>query len=349
MQKPSTVDGLLHAKTSTFLLLIITGLAVYICYLMAMPFLPALIWAMTLAVLFSSLQAWFDTKIKHASLAAICSVLIISSIVIVPALFIGQQIATQAVSGAQLIETKVQSGEWRRLLNAQPRLAPVIEKVEKQINLPETVKSFTAWVSNSAGIVIKGSIYQLIGFVLTIYLLFFFLRDRKIITKVIYNLLPLSKNEIRDLLKCVGDTIHATVYGVLAVAVVQGTLGGLIFWWLDLPAPLLWGLMMSLLAIIPILGTSIIWLPATLYLALEGHWQQSIILVLWGTLVVGTVDNLLRPILVGSRLKLHTLLAFMSVVGGMVLFGSSGLILGPVMLTITLFLISLWAAKKSIN
>lgn len=349
MQKPTTVDGLFHAKTSTFLLFIITGFAAYICFLMAMPFLPALVWALTFAVLFNPLQIWLEAKIKHANLAAITTVLMISSIVIVPALFVGQQLAVQAVSGAQLIEKKVESGEWRRLLNAQPRLAPIIEKIEQQINLPEAVKSFTVWVSNSAGAIIKGSIYQLIGFVITIYLLFFFLRDRKKIMLALCNLLPLSANETTDLLKHISDTIHATVYGVLAVALVQGALGGLIFWLLGLPAPLLWGLMMSLLAVVPMLGSSIIWLPAALYLALEGQWQQSIILVLWGVLVVGTIDNLLRPILIGNRLKLHTLLAFMSVVGGIFLFGLSGVILGPVVLAITLFLLSIWASKKSIN
>lgn len=175
------------------------------------------------------------------------------------------------------------------------------------------------------------------------------MRDRQSITQALCKLLPLANNEIVDLLKHISDTIHATVYGILAVAAVQGFLGGLIFWWLGLPAPLLWGAMMSLLAVIPVLGSSIIWLPAALFLAIEGNWQQAIILVLWGMLVVGTVDNVLRPILVGNRLKLHTLLAFMSVVGGLVLFGSYGLILGPVVLAITLFLISIWTIKKKIK
>ena len=121
------------------------------------------------------------------------------------------------------------------------------------------------------------------------------------------------------------------------------------FWWLGLPAPLLWGVMMGFLAIIPVLGSSVIWLPAALFLALEGNWVQAIILVMWGMLVVGTVDNLLRPILVGNRLKQHTLLVFMSLVGGLLLFGSSGLILGPVVLATTIFLISIWATKKPIN
>jgi predicted PurR-regulated permease PerM len=346
MQKPSAIDELLGGNTQTFLLLLATGLAVYICYLMAMPFLPALVWALALAVLFMPLQVWIETKLKHASLAALASVVIISSMVIVPALFVGQQLAIQAVSGAQLIETKVESGEWRRILNAQPTLAPIIEKIEQQINLPETVKTFTLWVSNSAGSLIKGSIFQLIGFVITIYLLFFFLRDRQSAKQHLSYFLPLSTKQSQQIFKHIGDTIHAIVYGTLAIAAVQGCLGGLMFWWLGLPGPLLWGLMMGILAVIPVLGSSIIWLPAALFLALEGNWQQAIILLLWGMLVISTIDNLLRPILVGDRLKQHTLLVFMSLVGGLMLFGSSGLILGPVVLAITLFLISIWAAKK---
>ena len=349
MKKPSAIDELLGGNTQTLLLLLATGLAVYVCYLMAMPFLPALVWALALAVLFAPLQVWLETKLKHTSLAALTSVIMISSLVIVPALFVGQQLATQAISGAQLIETKVESGEWRRLLNSQPVLAPIIEKIEQQINLPDTVKSFTLWVSNSTGLLIKGSIFQLIGFVITIYCLFFFLRDRQSAKQHLANFLPLSSTQSLQLFKQLGDTIHAIVYGTLAIAAVQGCLGGLMFWWLGLPAPLLWGVMMGFLAIIPVLGSSIIWFPAALFLALEGNWVQAFILVVWGMLVVGTVDNLLRPFLVGNRLNQHTLLVFMSLVGGLLLFGSSGLILGPVVLAITIFLISIWATKKPTN
>ena len=138
MQKPISIEGLFGGNAQTFLLLLVTGLAVYICFLMAMPFLPALVWALTLAVLFTPLQIWLETKLKHASLAALISVLIIGNMVIVPALLVGQQLAIQVVSGAQLIETKVASGEWRRVLNTQPRLVPIISTIEQHINLPET-------------------------------------------------------------------------------------------------------------------------------------------------------------------------------------------------------------------
>ena len=94
-----------------------------------------------------------------------------------------------------------------------------------------------------------------------------------------------------------------------------------------------------LLAVVPVLGAFVVWVPAALFLALEGSWGKALILILWGGLVVGTVDNLLRPILVGNRLKLHTVLAFIAVVGGLILFGPAGLILGPVILTLTTVLL----------
>ena len=140
----------------------------------------------------------------------------------------------------------------------------------------------------------------------------------------------------------VGDTVHATMYGTLAVAVIQGTLGGLMFWWLDLPAPLLWGLVMGVLAIVPVLGAFVVWIPAAVFLALDGSWGKALILALWGGVLVGGIDNVIYPILVGNRLRLHTIPAFMAIVGGLIVFGPSGVILGPMTLTVTVLLLEIW-------
>jgi predicted PurR-regulated permease PerM len=144
----------------------------------------------------------------------------------------------------------------------------------------------------------------------------------------------------------IGHTVYATVYGTLAVAAVQGTLGGLMFWWLGLPAPLLWGLVMGVLAVLPVLGAFIVWIPAALFLALDGSWGKALILALWGGVVVDGIDNvMIYPILVGNRLKLHTIPAFMAIVGGLIVFGPSGLILGPVALTVTVLLLEIWQSR----
>jgi hypothetical protein len=122
-------------------------------------------------------------------------------------------------------------------------------------------------------------------------------------------------------------------------------LGGLVFWWLNLPAPAFWGLIMGLLAIVPTLGAFVIWLPAALFLAFDGAWASALILAVWGGVIIATIDNLIYPALVGDRLKLHTLVVFFGAVGGIILFGASGLVLGPATIAVTLALVEILQAR----
>jgi predicted PurR-regulated permease PerM len=326
----------------TLVLLLATACGVYVCYRLVVPFMPALTLALALAVMFLPLQRWLEAWLKQPSLAALVAVSLIALIVLIPVTFVGHRLLLQAVSGAQLIDAKVSSGEWRRALELHPLLAWLPDRIERQIDLAGTVKSLTSWLSNAAGSIITGSMMQALSLCVTFYLLFFMLRDRSAALKSLRSRAPLTVAEMDQLLRRVSETIHATIYGLLAVAFVQGLLGGLMFWWLGLPAPLLWGVVMALLAVVPVLGAFVVWLPAALFLLVDGSVGKAVILVLWGMLVVGTIDNLLRPVLVGNRLKLHTALAFMSVVGGLLLFGAPGIILGPVALTVTGALLEIW-------
>jgi predicted PurR-regulated permease PerM len=330
-----------RSHVQTLVLMGATVVGIYLCYRLATPFLPALAWALALAVLFCPLQRWLESKLKRPSLAAVVSVLVVGLIVVVPVTFVGQRLAHEAAQGAEIIKTKIESGEWRHALEAHPRLAPLADWMERQ-NLPGTIKAVTTWLTTTGASFVKGSVVELVGLLLTFYLLFFFLRDRRAALQLLRSLSPLSEAAMDRLFGRVTDTIYATVYGTLAVSAVQGLLGGLMFWWLGLPAPLLWGLVMAVLAVVPVLGAFVVWIPAALFLALEGSWGKALILTAWGAVVVGGIDNVLRPILVGNRLHLHTILAFISVVGGLILFGPSGLILGPVVLTITTKLLEIW-------
>lgn len=343
-----TNDGW-HSPWRIQTLVLVTAIAfgTYLCYRMALPFLPALTWAMALAILFAPLHRWLEAKLRRANLAASVTVLLVALIVVVPTAFMGQRLLQESARGAAIIKTKVDSGEWRRTLEAQPRLAPAVHWVERQVDLPGTVQTLTGWLTNRAGMLVQGSLVQLIGICLTFYLFFYFLRDRASALRALRFLSPLSLAEMDHLFNRVEDTVFATVYGTLAVAAVQGFLGGLMFWWLGLPAPLLWGVVMGLLAVVPVLGAFIVWVPAALFLLLEGSWGKALLLTVWGAVVVGGIDNLLLPVLVGNRLKQHTLLAFLSVVGGLMVFGTSGLILGPVVLTVTTVLLEIWREQAT--
>jgi predicted PurR-regulated permease PerM len=229
----------------TLALMAATALGIYLCYRMALPFVTALTWALTLAVLFMPVHRWLESTVKHSNLAASVSVLVIGLIVVVPATFVGQRLVSEAVTGADTIRAKVESGEWQRVLAVHPRIAPIVKWIERQIDLPGTISTIAAWLTNATASFVRGSVVQAISVLLTFYLLFYFLRDQRAALRSLRCLSPLSVADMDRLLSRVGDTVLATMYGTLAVAVIQGTLGGLMFWWLDLPAPLLWGLVMA--------------------------------------------------------------------------------------------------------
>lgn len=343
---PVPNDSSSRVHVQTLVLLVATAVGIYLCYLLALPFLAALVWALALAVVFAPLQRWIESKIRHPNLAAIISVVLIGLGLLGLATFVGQRLIQEAANGAELIKTKIESGEWRRALEAHPRLVPLADWMEQQ-NLPGIAQTIATWMTTTGASFVKGSVMGLFGLLLTFYLLFFFLRDRRAALALLHALSPLSNTEMDRLCHRVGDTIFATIYGTVAVSAVQGLLGGLMFWWLGLPAPLLWGVVMALVAVVPVLGAFVVWIPAALFLAVEGSWGKALILTVWGAVVVGTVDNLLRPVLVAKRLKLHTVFAFISAFGGLILFGPAGLVLGPLVLTITTELLHIWRSRTA--
>jgi predicted PurR-regulated permease PerM len=318
---------------------------IVVCALLAEPFLGAITWALALAILFVPFHAHVERKVKHPNLAAGITVLIIVLLVIVPAAFLTERLVEEAASGAASIRARVADGELQRLLDAHPGLAPIGTWINQQIDLPSMMTGMVTWVSNAGATFVKGSVLQVAEVLLTFYMLFYFLRDRKAASRLLHDWMPMDRADTERLFQRVFDTVHATVYGTLAVAAVQGSLGGLMFWVLGLPTPLLWGVVMSLLAIVPVLGAFIVWIPAAILLLLDGDWGKALILAAWGGIVVGGIDNVLRPMLVGNQLRLHTIPAFISMIGGLALFGAPGFILGPLSVTVTMLLVEVWAGR----
>src|SRR5918997_1316059 len=233
-------------------------------------------------------------------------------------------------------------GSWRARIEGNPRLAPALAWVEGQVDLKGEIGRLADAVTSRFSSFVAGSIRVVAELLITLFALFFFFRDRRAALRALRSLVPLSDAETDEVFARVADTIHATVYGTIVVAVVQGILGGLMFWLLGLPAPLLWGAIMALLAVVPVLGAFVVWVPAALFLALTGSWGKALLLAGWGGLVVSLIDNLLYPVLVGKRLRLHTLPVFVAIVGGLMLFGGSGLILSPVALAGTVAPLGGW-------
>ena len=162
-----------------------------------------------------------------------------------------------------------------------------------------------------------------------LYLLFFLLRDGSALSKRIQDAIPLPPKQERDLFSKFTTVIRATIKGSILVAVLQGALGGLIFWVLGLHAPVLWGVVMGLLALLPAVGAALIWVPAAIYLLATGSVWQGAVLLMFGAFVIGLVDNILRPLLVGKDTKMPDYVVLISTLGGLATFGLNGFVIGP--------------------
>jgi predicted PurR-regulated permease PerM len=321
-----------------------TLIALYLCYRLAQPFLPSVAWALALAVVAWPVHKRIAARVPSAAAAAAVSLVLIVLILVGPALLVIHSLVSEAAEGVELIRNRGPDG-WQAAIERFPRLAALLQWIEENFNVEQELRRAIVALTDDVGSLVRGSIWAVAQLLITLLTLFFFLRDQPKILSAVRKLVPLSPVETDEVLQRVADTVHATVYGSLMVAAIQGALGGLMFWWLGLPAPLLWGVVMGVLAVVPWLGTFVVWAPTALMLVLQGAWVKGLILAVWGLTAIGLIDNLLYPTLVGNRLRLHTLLMFFSLVGGLLLFGASGVVLGPMILSLTLALLDIWQRR----
>jgi Ca2+-transporting ATPase len=346
--EPSPVEGdyLSTSRVNAFIRLAATLGAIYVCYLLAAPFFSMLTWALTLAVLFTSPHQAIEKTLKNRTLAATVSVLLVAIILVVPILLITERLVSETAWGIDFIQTQLTSANWNRLKETNPWLASLDRWIFQQIDFQAILGDVATWLTNKGATFVQRSAAQLISVFLSLYFLFYFLRDRRAMLSTLKSFSPLRPMETDRLASRIVDTIHSIIYGTVLVAAVQGALGGVMFWWLNLPVPSLWGLAMALLSIVPALGAFVVCIPASIFLALDGNFVKAVILASWGGLIVGGVDCLLRPMLIGERLKIHTLTRFISLLGGLMLFGVAGLIIGPVAVAMTMMILDFWKGRE---
>ena len=338
-----------------WVLLLVTAILLYLCWRMVQPFLNVILWATVLVILFYPVHRRLVERLKKPSLAALISCVLVILIILVPVTLITLAVINE-LSGA--VET-VQAGV-NYLLDPNSRLTgPILNFLNRYIDVTQ-LRSEEFLVERLRGVGgqlagrtlgfiggVVGAIVQTFFVIFTMYYLF---RDGENISRTVRDSLPLERQQAESVMTRTRDVIDASVYGVLTIAIIQGTLGGLAFWILGLRSAIIWAVVMTFLSMVPMLGAFIVWVPAAIYLAVTGHVTKALLLALWGTLVIGMIDNFLRPKLVGSRTRLHELFIFFSVLGGLNVFGVLGVVLGPVVLAITLSLIDVYrAAGRSPN
>ena len=326
----------LHKKT--FLLVLIAITAAFACVIS--PFASAIFWAMVLAIVFAPVHnRLLRLMPARRNLAALAALLLCVLIVIIPLFLIGLALLKQGA----LLYGKVSAGDlnagvyFTQIVSALPAwVVRILERfglsdfaaVQAQLSAASMAGSrFIAAQAMGFG---QNTFDFLIGTGIMLYLLFFLLRDGERLADLVKNVLPMHDHTKDDLFAKFTTVIRATVKGNILVAAAQGFLGGLLFWFLGIQAALLWGVLMAFLSLLPAIGAALIWGPVALYFLATGAVGTGLLIVAFGVLVIGLVDNLLRPFLVGKDTRLPDYLVLISTVGGMSLFGLSGFVIGPV-------------------
>ncbi len=322
-----------------------TILALYLCFLLASPFLPALVWAVAVAVVTHPVWRWLGRHLKWQGASAALAVGGVALAILAPIVFLIYFSAAQIADTIEQWQSPEYQARWDQILADNPRLREAWDRLSKDFDLPAAVQQTARQIQGVVTTILSGLVYTAVQAVLMLFVLFYLYRDEKLVLAAVRQYSPLTRPETDHLLGRLNDTIHATLYGSVVVALVQGALGGFMFWMLGVPGAVLWGVVMGILATVPYLGTFVIWAPTAAILALEGEWIKAAILVSWGLLAIGLVDNLLYPVLVGNRLRQHTVISFIAVIGGLAVFGATGIVLGPIVVTLTFALLEIWRQR----
>lgn len=326
----------LHQKTFLWLLLAVSFAFGWVLW----PFNGALFWGTVLAILFAP----FHRKLLLAmpgrpNLAALTTLLLSLVIVIFPLTLIAAALVQEGTAVYQEIRlgTLNFGAYFQQIVSALPTWVITLLNrfnVGNLLALQEKLSAAAAQgsqvIATRAFTIGQNTFEFVISFGIMLYLLFFFLRDGRTLTHKIRQAIPLSREHKRNLFGKFTTVIRATVKGNIAVAAAQGALGGLIFWFLGIQSPLVWGVVMAFLSLLPAIGAALIWAPVAIYFLLTGAIWQGVVLIVFGVLVIGLVDNVLRPILVGKDTQMPDYVVLISTLGGLAVFGLNGFVIGPV-------------------
>lgn len=342
----STATGSHGDWVKTLALLVITLTCLYLTCAVLLPFLSPLVWAIALAVIIHPVYLRLRKLLHRDSVAATLIVCALGILILFPCAWVSRELIVAAVQGVHSLIPTTAQDVWGTLLNRYPGLHAVLKNVEEYFHISIVLKDFVASLGTRTTHIIRTSMWGFAQVLLTLFIVFFLLRDSRRFLEGLKDFIPLSPDQTDRIIQKVNDTIHATLFGMVAVSALQGFLGGLLLWWLHLPGAAIWGAIMALLALVPYLGAFIVWIPVATFLLVKGDLSSAIITVVWGTVVVGFSDNLLYPVLVGKRMHYHSLVVFLFLLGGFFIFGAAGVVLGPILLATTDGLITEWRQER---
>ena len=320
----------------------------FLVYTVVAPFLASLCWAGVIGILTFPIYRRLRCRLDgRENVAAGIMTTVVVLLFVLPLVGLTFFIAKEAAVVYGFLERTTADGGQQVLNNivSHPMLKPLIDRLQTytgplDFSLDTTVfpemKNVAASVLNYSKALVKNVFLIIIKLILIIIALFFVFRDGERVRQQTLSVIPLKDSNKQMLVDTVERVLNAVVYGVFLTCLVQGALGGIGFWATGLPSPLLFGAMMSVSALIPVVGTALIWLPGAVYLLMTGDVAKGIGLIVWGLTAVSSIDNVIRPFFISGRAKLPVLVVAVGGLGGLVAFGVIGVVVGPLLLALSL-------------
>jgi predicted PurR-regulated permease PerM len=332
-------------KEGKILFFAILGLVTLLFLYLLLPFFFPIFWAAVIAGVFRPLYIRINGKLNRPNLSTAIFFVIIALILLLPTGIIGTLVFRESL---QIYETlspdaKNMDMNFRHLIDTITG-NPIAEMfhLNKEMLVAKTtevVQGITKYIFVHLTGLTQNTLGMLVKFAIMLYTLFFFVRDGDRFLRMAMKILPLGLGREKLLFDRFIVTAKSTLKVTLIIGGIQGALGGIVFFATDVEGALIWGFLMILMAIVPVVGCSIIWAPAGIAMLLGGHIWEGVLILAVGAFVISTVDNLLRPILIGHDVEMHPLLIFLSTLGGIILFGFSGFVIGPVIASL---LLAIW-------
>lgn len=335
-------DGL---KNSFFFILLTISTVAF--FWLLIDFIMPLFWATTFSILFFPIFRKVKRVLKgRDSMSSLLTITFILLLVILPAFLIGLAVTKQVtvLYDQYLTEDVNVQQSYQYVEDNLPGITGFLEEYGMDMErlksaLSSSIVASSRFIASKAYGIGGNVIRFFILLFIMIYLLFFFLRDGERLVETFIHVLPLGDQRERLLFSKFSEVLRATIKGTFVIGIIQGTLGGLVFWILGIQSAILWGVLMIILSILPAVGAAIVWVPAAIILIISGSWIKGVILLVVGILLIGMIDNFLRPVLVGRDTKMPDYLILLSTLGGLTLFGISGFIIGPV---IAVLFLTVW-------
>lgn len=329
-----------NKRVQTFFFFSILFATVVLLFFVFRSFLYPLVFAAALAVVFGPLEKQIVRFFgNRKGITALVTTLIAFLVILVPLGFFGAQVFSQ---GQDLYGVLARNGTDQALRFVENFLGNTFPSLS--FDLSVYVQQFSEWIVGSIGPVFSGVTSAVTGIFISFLALFFFLKDGDKFKEALYAYSPLEDRYDRQIVQTLSRTTRSVVKGTLVVSILQGIAAGIGFWIFGVPSPALWGLVTVVAALIPLVGTMLVVLPATLFLALTSPPLFALGLFVWGAVFVSQIDNVLRPMLVEREVNIHPFLIFLSVIGGIQFFGLMGFLLGPIILSLLFTLFNIYGS-----